>query len=357
MKYYYLLYIILFLADSFFGQFYKEDKDKQKKAFTLTAFLLVFLLFALRHPSMGVDLGYFGHKMGYLQSFDILNTYSWNEILKLESWLNYERGYIVFNKLVGSLYNNRQFFLGVCAFISLFPIFLYIRKKSTLPFLSVVILMGLPIFLVQLSGLRQVIAIAITIFSMSFIEEKRKIPFILTVLFATLFHKSAIIFLVAYPMFYIRLNDIWKAVFTLFIPFVFLFRKPLFETLSKMFKEDAAIQDTGALTLFLVFTAVYIYLIILNKECDKNQNGMINLFYLACLCQAFGGIYNIAMRVGYYFMPYLMIAIPNTITKNKDKQEYQTNYVLVLLAFVAYGLYAIKTSTWEMAYPYYFFWE
>ena len=101
----------------------------------------------------------------------------------------------------------------------------------------------------------------------------------------------------------------------------------------------------------------FVYLIIFNRKGDDNQNGMINLFYLACLCQAFGGIYNTAMRVGYYFMPYLMIALPNTITKNKDRQEYQTNYVLVLLAFLAYGIYAIRNSSWAMAYPYYFFWE
>lgn len=357
MLVYYMIYLFLFLADTLCVMVFKNDKEKQKKMYCFIAFMLIFLLFALRHQSMGIDLGYFGHKMGYLSSFDELNTYSWKEIFEMESWLNYEKGYIVLNKLIGSIYNNRQFFLGAIAFISLVPVFLYIRKKSTLPFLSVVIYMGLPVFMMQFSGLRQNIAIAITVFSMRYVEEKKIIPFILAIWIATFFHKTAIIFLVAYPMYYIRLNDLWKLLCTLFIPFVYFLRQPLFEILSRLFKEEAAVKDTGALTLFLVFIAVYIYLIFFNKKSDKNQNGMINLFYLACLCQAFGGVYDTAMRVGYYFMPYLAIAIPNTITKNKDRQEYQTNYILVLLAFVAYGLYAIRTSTWEMAYPYYFFWE
>ena len=129
MLVYYWIYIILFLADSFFGQFYKDNKDKQKKSFTITAFLLIFLLIALRHQSMGIDLGYFSKKIGYLTSFDILNSYSWNEIFELDNWLNYERGYIIFNKIVGTINNNRQFFLGASAFVSLLPIFLYIGKK------------------------------------------------------------------------------------------------------------------------------------------------------------------------------------------------------------------------------------
>lgn len=357
MLVYYWIYILLFFADTLCAMLYKDDKEKQKKLYCFTAFMLIFILFALRHPGMGVDLGYWSKHGGYLGSFDALNTYSWDEILKLDEYLNYERGYIIFNKLVGSIYKNRQFFLAVSSFISLVPTFWYINKKSTLPFLSVVIFMGLPVFLMQYSGIRQNIAIAITMFSMKYLEDKKLMPFAITVLFASMFHRSAILFLAAYPIYYIKLNDLWKLIFTLLIPIVYFIRRPLFDILSKLIKDDAAVAETGALTLFLVFIAVYIYLIVLNKDCNKNQNGMINLFYLTCVCQVFGGIYGTAMRVGYYFMPYLAIAIPNTITKNKDRQEYQTNYVLVLLAFVAYGLYAIRNSTWAMAYPYYFYWE
>ena len=359
MSVYYIVFIILFCADTLFGFFFKSKLtvEKQKRAFCFVAFVLLFLLFALRHQSMGIDLGYWSNHGGYLGNFNILNTYSWIDIFKLEKFLNYERGYIILNKMVGTIYNNRQFFLGVCAFIGLAPIMAYFAKHSTLPYLSVVIYMGLPVFLMQFSGLRQIIAISITILSMKFVEEKKPLRFLLAIWIAINFHKSAFVFVIAYPLYHLRLNDIWKGIFTLVIPIVFIFRRQLFDILYKLFKEEVVTKDTGALTLFLVFSAIYVYLILFNKSSDKNQNGMINLFYVACLTQAFGGIYDTAMRVGYYFMPYLAIAIPNTITSNKDRQEYQTNYVLVLLAFLAYSIYSIKTSTWAMAYPYYFMWE
>ena len=359
MGIYYLVFLIIFIADTYYGYFNKNKMalKEQGQSVSKVAFIALFLLFALRHPSMGIDLGYYGRKAGYLYSFDKIGKYPWDEILEGIKWQNYEYGYIVFNKLISSIYNNRQFFLAVCSFVCIAPVMRYISKKSSLPFLSVVIYMGLPVFLITYSGLRQAIAVSITMLATIFIEEKKPVKFLITVCIATLFHYSAYIFLVAYPIYYIKLNNVWRQFSVICIPLVFLFRKPLYEIFGRIFKDTVVADKTGAVTLFLVFLAVYIYLITFNRDCEEDQNGMINLFYVACIVQSFASVSNIAMRVGYYFMPYLMIAIPNTITKNKDKQEYQTNYVLVLLTFMAYSIYAIRTSTWAMAYPYYFFWD
>jgi len=356
MQVYYYTYFIIYALDTLLGYVIEDEKKRKTFFCTIAGAIFVFLL-GLRHPSMGWDLGYYLKNTGYLFSFDYLNTCSLGEVLKMDEFLNYERGYIIFNKLVGMIYNDWQFLLFVCAVISLVPIFFYIKRRSTLPLLSVVIFIGLPVFFISYSGLRQAIAIALTVWSVKYIEEKRKLPFIVTILFASLFHKTSIVFLVAYPIYYIRMSDMWKLITVLSLPVVFVFRGPLFSVLSKILKDNAYADDNGAITLFLVFCAVYIYLILLNKKFDESQNGVVNLFYVACVCQAFGGIYQTAMRVGYYFMIYLIIALPNTITQNKNKQEYQTNYLLVLIAFLVFGLYSIRTSTWAMAYPYYFFWE
>lgn len=356
MQVYYYTYFTIYALETVFGYLIK-DENKRKTWFCIISGAILICLIGLRHPSMGWDLGYYLRNTGYLYSFDQLNTYSLGEILQMKEFLNYERGYIIFNKLVGMISNNQQFFLFVCAVFSFVPIFFYIKRKSTLPLLSVFILMGLPVFFMLYSGLRQIIAIAITVCSVKYIEEKRITPFILTVLLASLFHNTAIVFLVAYPLYYVRMNDMWKLITVLALPVVFLFKKPLFSILSKVFKDNAVVDDNGAITLFLIFCAVYIYLILLNKKFDESQNGVVNLFYIACVCQAFGGIYQTAMRVGYYFMIYLIVALPNTITQNKNKQEYQTNYLIILIAFLVFGLYSIRTSTWAMAYPYYFFWE
>ena len=357
MQVYYYTYFIIYALDTLLGYVVKDEK-KRKAYFCILAGAILVLLLGLRHPSMGLDLGYFGHKRGYLESFDILNTYSWSEVFEMKAYANYEKGYILLNKFIGSIYQDWQFLLFVCAVLSIVPFIFYMKRKSEIPLLSIFVLMGLPAFLMPYSGLRQAIAIGITVCSVKFIEDKKLIKFALTIFFASFFHYTSIFFLVAYPFYHIKMSDLWKLITILALPVVYVFKGPLFTVFSKIFKDNARSFETGALTLFLVFCAVYIYLIIMNRDTDETQNGVINLFYIACVCQAFGSIHQLAIRVGYYFMPYLIIALPNTVNLKKDnKREFQTNFIIILLAFIIYGLYAIRNSFWAMAYPYYFFWE
>lgn len=356
MTLYYLTYLLIWVLYNISKNSSPFEK-KRNALFCSGCFILIFALLALRSPEMGVDLLGRGEKTGYLGSFDIISRYSFHQVLKMENYLNYERGYIIFNKLISMIYNNKQFFLGVCAFLSVLPVMIHINKRSKDTLLSVYIYMALPVFLIAFSGLRQAIAIAITVFSVKFIEEKKFIKFILLVLFASTFHSSSIIFLVAYPLYYLKLSDKSKFLFVLTIPVVYVFRTPIFNIASKIFKESAGTEETGAFTLFLVFFLIYIFLIFFNKKQDTHQNGMINIFYFACICQAFGSINQLAMRVGYYFMIYSAIAIPNTIAEMEDKRSAKLAQIILFGIFILYGLYALKSSTWAGTNPYNFFWQ
>lgn len=355
---YYVTYLLLFLLNNLAKNF-RIDIQKRYNFFCIGSLLVVGVLLSLRHQTMGVDLLGSNRKesIGYLGAFDRINQYSWIEALSMESFLNYEKGYVVFNKIIGSIFNNRQFFLCVCAFVSTFPIMTYIKDKSTNPLMSIVIYLGLPVFLLSFSGLRQAIAIAITVYSMKYIEERKIVKFAIVILLASLFHYSSFVFAIAYPLYYLKLSDNSKFLFVAAIPIIYILRTPIFNMVSKFFKDSAATVETGAFTLFLVFFLIYIFLIFFNKKQDAHQNGMVNLFYFACICQVFGGIYQIAMRVGYYFMIYSAIAIPNTISRMEDKRSAKLANILLFGIFIIYGLYAFRTSTWAGTYPYKFFWN
>ena len=100
-------------------------------------------------------------------------------------------------------------------------------------------------------------------------------------------------------------------------------------------------------------------MLIFNKKRNR-PGGYINIFYLACLCQAFSGVYYTAMRIGYYFMIALAVGLPEILQDMKseidDDRTYRIAYGIVMMLFIVYGLYAIRTSNWAMAYPYKFFW-
>lgn len=302
---YYLLYIVLL-----FLNLLKFHKISDKWIFYFTP---IFLLIALRHPSMGIDLGYF-RSYGYLHSFDYISELPLMSVLRMGSFLNYEYGYILFNKLVSIIYPSRQLFLAICAFLSLYPFARLFKHYSNNSFLSFIIFLGLPVFLLTYSGLRQSIAIGLTAYSFPFIYDKKKFKFFLVVIFASFFHFSSILFLSAYPIYHLKLNRSLRFLSVLIIPVFIAFRFPLFNLFSRLLKQNATVDNNASFTLLIVFTLIYILLQFFAYK-NNESIGFSNLFYIACLIQALASVNNIIIRVGYYFMPYLCIALPNLIVR------------------------------------------
>lgn len=326
-----LIYLALFGMAGGLILFEKYSKMKKsiKRILVCTGLALaVFLMFALRHQSMGIDLHYL-KDYGYLGSFEKIGSKSWKEVLTMESYQNYERGYILFNKLVASVSMERQFFLAVCAFCSVAPIAWTIYKKSESPALSFIAYMGMPFFVLTFSGLRQSIAIGLCVWALSFVQEKKPVRFVLLVLLASTFHSTALLFLAAYPAYYIRLSRRlrWATVFLL--PLVYLHAAVLFPFVS-IFMGGAVMDNNGAVELFLVFMGVYALCIsmlknsgtrqkgyadmLMNKDTvSPDQEGLLNLFWIGCACQGFSGVFALALRLAYYFLAPLVLLLPSLV--------------------------------------------
>lgn len=350
---YFALYALLFFSSWALKKFGK--RYKYHKRFTICGFVLVSSVIALRHPSMGWDLGYGNVFGGYLESFDRINGFSWQEVLNIERFQNYEYGYIVFNKLIGSICNNQQFFLAICAIVSIVPVFYFIYKRSDDSRLSVLIYLGLPVFMLLFSGLRQAIAIGICVLSILFIQNKKPVGFMLLVLFAMLFHSSAATFLFAYPAYYIKLNKSFRIVSVFLLGIIFAFRKTIFPVLCEWFGyNDVTMDNNGAITLFLVFIAIYVYCFLFGSKAD---HGYLNLFYIACICQAMAGLHNTVLRVSYYYMLALVILLPSVIKNTKDNTVQIISKIVVPICFIAFALFSFYNSSWAEAYPHYWFWQ
>ena len=352
------IYIALELAILFMMCFYYRitNKEQINRISTVLIFIMLVLIIGLRHPSMGHDLRY-GESNGYLGSFNIIANMSWSNIFSVQSFLNYEYGFILYCKLVATIWNNQQFFIFVSAFLSLLPIFIVIYKKSTNSIMSSLIYLGLPAFLMVYSGIRQALAIGLGCLAIDLVQRKKLIRFILLVTALCFIHYSAFILFIAYPIYYLKISKKTRWITLLVIPVVYVLRYQLFDLFSKLFKEDATAYETGAYTLLLVFCAIYVFCIVFCKDGDLEQNGYMNLFFLACIFQTFGPIHNLAMREGYYFMIILVLLLPSVISNMKIKTNNVIAGLSVSTAFAVYALYAISSSTWAMAYPHYFFWE
>lgn len=332
---------------------FKKNIQKRKTYVTIGCFIVIFLLIALRHPSMGIDLHY-GKSYGYIHAFHQLAGMSWKDVLSLDSFLNYEKGYVILNKLIAVIYPNTQFYLAVVAFFSLTPIFYYVGKQSVSPIYSTVIYMGLQLFLLQYSGLRQCIAVGLCLIAVDFIRGRKPIKFILLVLFSCLFHSTSIVFLLAYPIYHIKMNFQIRIVSFVFLPIIWILKKPIFLFLTGLFGFTPKIDNNNAITLFLVLCMVYLFCCFF---VPKDENGSLNLFFVACCIQAMAGLQSNMIRAGYSYLILLIVLLPNTIYSIQSKKTRFFVNLIVIPAFIAFGLYSIYTNEWAMAYPYIPHWK
>lgn len=330
---------------------WKKDKAPRKKFYVWSCFLIWLTILALRHPSMGSDLHY-GKDFGYIGSFHKLAAFSWPSVLRITQFYNYEKGYILLNKLIATFFENTQFFLFIIALICLAPVFFVIFKRSNNVLLSVIIYLGLPPFVFLYSGLRQSIAIGICFLSIFVIEKRKPFQFFLIILLASFFHSSAWVFLVAYPLFHIRPSKIGRIVSFVLIFIVLEIKRDLFPFLAELFGRTARLDNNNSIHLFLIFLLIYLFCTFFE---DKEKSGYLNLFFVACCIQAMAGLNNIISRAGFYYMLPLLISLPACISRSDYRFRYLIEFSIIV-CFVFSGLYQIENTSWAMACPYHFFW-
>lgn len=333
----------------------REDPQNIKSFLVISIGALI-LIMGFRSQEMGIDL------TGYLNSFDELGRRSWRDVLALDSYLNYEKGYVLFNRLLWGMGGNRQVLLFACAALSLVPVARMIYKNSGDPLLSVISYIATPAFMIVFSGLRQAIAMGITMWAFEFIKAKQWKMFVVFILVATLFHSSAIVVLIAYPLYHVKLDRKWALLSIISLPVIFVLKRQLFLILSRVLKENAKIDNNGAITLFLVYSALYVFCVFYGNRKNTQTNGLSNLFWAACAIQAMGGVNSIVIRVGYYFMLYLPLLLPQVFQDmrkcggNIGKYQ-QIIRAVAFLCFLAFGLFSLRNGSWAESYPYSFFWE
>ena len=354
-----LVYIVFYCLIALFGvyTFRNRNRDGKRPVWGIVLMILLYTaLVALRHPSMGIDLHY-GESTGYLASFHQIAQFSFRELISLENWQNYEWGYIILNKLLSYITTNDQILLIVCAVLSIIPIGILIGLYSMDYDFSMVVYLGLSLGLIVFSALRQAIAVGICCLAFPFIKRKKIGVFLPLVFLAWLFHSSAIVFLVAYPAYHLKLKKWQRLLGVPVLGLIFYGRYQLFDFAMWLIDKKQLPEETGAYRLMLVFWLIYLFCVVFWDKEDDVSGGFLNVFYFACICQCFSSINSIAERLGYYFMVALVIALPNIVMRMKRMEIRMLFKYAICGAFVAFGLYSYYTCYWSQTYPYHFFWE
>lgn len=311
----------------------------KKYPFRYFALAVLFLFMALRYD-------YGNDYMDYYNNHILINAGH-------DAWGSRDFLFNILNKLTP------DFFLLI-AIISLFYIITinYLIKKNLnikqYWFATLILLINPYIFLVQLSSIRQTLAICFFVFAVTFAIKRKILLYLLFVFLAIGMHESAIILL---PIYFILtekpLNKKYVLLTTIFV--LTLIFTPLFDLIMNIVLEympknyryyyEKGLQNSVRATLISSF---FFFLLVFNFDKLKGKEiiyGKLSLISTIISLLA----YKVSMltRIGMYFDIFMIITIPTVFIK-MDKGLKRNLLILIMLTIYLLRYYSFFTNPlWE----------
>ena len=220
-----------------------------------------------------------------------------------------------------------------------------------------------------MSGIREYLAIVISLIGFFFVQKKQFVPFIIVVFLATMFHNTALAFLLAYPVYHLKFSLKQLA----FIALLTIVGLLLFDGIAKIFilffphykyylfgaYSTGGVRLASFLNFLLVFMTFYSCWLICEKHQlnDQNSIGITNLLYIGACLLLISFTFNLLDRVAIYYDIFMVIAIPNIFLKyNRSSEQLFVKAFSVTLLFVIYfSCVQYFRPEWNHIYPYQFF--
>lgn len=327
-----------------------KSKENRKKIILCGSFLEMFLFLSLRNINVGIDLP------NYFYFFDKCNENSWLTIFSYR----YEPGFIIYTKIIANIFNNKQLFLCITAFLSLIGPFYIIKRYSKNYFLSIFLYITFQFYTYDFYLLRQIIAISIIMFSLKFVEERSLIKFLLTIALATCFHTSACIFVIIYWIAKIKMDNRKILIVSIMMFFIAIFGNFIIEIVLKFFYQHYAKSagEEGGYFYFIIIMLVFIFATLFKKDffnSDKNNLIWYNILIIALLVQLLAIMKPIINRLTIYYSISLIIVLPNVINVIKEKNLRMLLSVVIFTGFFVFYLTRLNNPITYMDYC--FFWQ
>lgn len=354
-----LAYLAVFFAPLF--AYLCRGNIKYKKtsfSYYLIIFIIWFFILGLRNMSIGsTDV------LLYCKQFDNSKNYSFSQYLASRNGIE-EVGYTIFVWVLSHLFPSSQWLIILCTILSSVALFNFVNKNSCNVVLSLAAYVTF-LLIFNIQGLRQCLAMSICLFSFEYVKKRKLIPFLLTVLLAFLFHRTAIVFTVVYFVYGLKFSKINLLTFFIVSLIAVLLSTKLLEIANNVFvlvgidRVYTGINDSNSggyisLLIHLVIIMFSIFSIHNFEDCQENTAFLyLSIINLVCFSVRFFGA-EIAERLSFYFCYFEFLLISSSLASYKNKEGILIKslvFVLLLILFV-YKIYNV-----DGIYPFKFYWE
>ncbi len=355
-KEYYTKYLISkdnFYTDSNLENLKTKD-DYQTKYIIFITLSIVFLgLFSgLRSFDVGTDLNY-----TYIPGFYKILNGSTNEYS--------ERGFVFFIQILQVFSDNARILVLATSFIFSFCLCRIAVKKSANLYVCLLTVLLSTFYFTSLNNVRQAIAMIILIEGFNYLIDKKLLNYLIVVLIAFIFHKSALIMIPIY--FIVNSKFINKHYLTLMIlaivvlPFIskLLIYLISYTKYAYYFNSDFNNGDSNTLNIIINALWLLISFLLLYNEKNYNKEGyallVIQSFaFLFSYLSLFIKVSEMMSRLANYFIFHQILLIPYLFEREKERLGKTTIALTYTITYGFYMIYFIVINGYHQVLPFYF---
>ena len=320
----------------------------KKKVFIIIIVYMIFFV-GCRSTNVGND------SANNLYIFNHIALLSTKQVLSLRPY-NLEVGYLLLVKAISCITKNGAYLFIIVALVDFICIGKWIWKEGDRPFISLFIFtcVFIPFFL---TGLRQSLALSIVLCSILCLKKKKTVKFVILVLFASLFHVSALIALAYIPISRIKNTKMYMGIITLSFIIAFLFRTSLFELTIRLFSNsryaDYTVLNQGAPTTYIILLFILAFIgftidmrtvTVTHTEDEVSSISEYNIMVTSIPILALVTVNGSLMRVAMYFSIFMCLWVPSMYVRIRQRNIRVMVIVFSLAILAVMFLNNIATS-------------
>ncbi|HTN46280.1 MAG TPA: EpsG family protein [Flavipsychrobacter sp.] len=368
------IYLLAIFYISFFSLLEAIGIDNRVRVYAIISIFFILLYIAGLKYETGVDWYLYGQIMDHVKPIntifeDIKSGYYKNDL---------DIGYIVFISTIKALGGDLQIVFFCISLFTLTTLIKYCSRYTPNVITAVLLYYATIFFVLDMSGVRQCIAVNIFLIAIKYIPEKKPLKYLITVLIAATFHWSAffliptyfilnktyssksvsIFFVIEVCIFFFKIKWL-KSFLELFFPLIT--NKKLME---KAFVYTSAVTYASFRDLNIVaignilFYTLMIIFLIRNRTVLQMKFKYFNVFFNIFLCNIFiffctSELLDISSRIQYYFLLSNMILLSYISFLFKRRIERIAVTSVIIFYAIGYSKPYVFESSFTIAYhPY-----
>jgi len=331
--YIFLLIIFIILAISFS----RDPKSKAANLFFILSLCLLFVFTVLRNEKIGADT-----KTYYMGFIDIYNKGIESSFPYIFNW---EIGYILYNKLITFFSHSYYAFTISVSFPIYISLYFFIKKYSPNPFVSLMVFICMGFYQQSMFVIRQWLAITVCLFSTKYVINRSFWKFVILMVLAFLFHRTALIFVPLYFVYGFTINE--KTLLFYFAASILIAALGSFIIVlfSPIVRSEYEIGFNGGIPMYvaIILTLFLFYYFVFIRDGGHSNKLLCSMMIMAMLVQPLAFYLSNIARVTEYFSISMIIICPILIKGDKEqvanKSRFLPSFIMLVLVL---GIFVIN---------------